>query len=284
MNSGYKYDHDDQIENVTKDKIVKFEVEFEIDVSDDISDEEPSYDDMPKLDPPDSDEDMPKLEEIPEDKLPKSTVTPKLINTKNGSKSHGPNFNMMDQYLEPPVNTNLFKIITTPMTINSIEKLKKSFLEPNKHICKLEVDLTNGITSEQYITRLYGAMTDCESCFKYFKQDMMVEAGADQDRWCLHCYFWINYDVSLRRQADGGHGGKIVDYVMKCAKSHNGDECTRKMACFLCDYNNGNVIPDILDSDKIYTSRVLTEPTDMNGVQYTFEDPADVGDSISIVV
>lgn len=95
----------------------------------------------------------------------------------------------------------------------------------------------------------------CSTCEKVFSSDMISNPNDDYEQLnCWHCFFWINYDSSLRSQCDGTYGLTIADYVVKCRDDHSYDKCTRKSdngGCFLCEHKIGLDIPNIIGGEKI---------------------------------
>ena len=89
----------------------------------------------------------------------------------------------------------------------------------------------------------------CDICEKLYMGDMII------DIICYHCFFWLNYDVSLRNNADDTNHLTIVEYIIKCKDDHDTSKCTRntdKGGCFLCDYKLGIPIIDIKNAKLIY--------------------------------
>lgn len=123
---------------------------------------------------------------------------------------------------------------------------------------------TNGMNADLYASLKLNcpSVVLCGYCQKYYMSDMVIktyDAEDDDDlSVCWHCYFWMNYDKSMRSVCDGFKGVKIVDYILKCSPDHIPDKCKRhtiKGGCFLCEHLSGIKIEDIKDSDKLYSSK-----------------------------
>ena len=126
----------------------------------------------------------------------------------------------------------------------------------------------------------------CTCCNKYYRPDMLVPPTPGDDpneSQCWHCFFWMNYSVPMRKQADGKHGMTISEYILKCKDLHELDKCTRNTdsgGCFLCEYNLGLPIIDIKDLYKLNRSTdVPDEPID-DDLDTTESHPTDITISI----
>jgi hypothetical protein len=145
------------------------------------------------------------------------------------------------------------------------EEIKYQFLEEeiqedNKQNININMTITtDGIneTDESYYKlekSLQNLLNKCSMCQKLYDKNMINNLDDSYNLICWHCFFWINYDVSLRSQCDGTHGLTIVEYVLKCRKDHNTNKCTRNSdsgGCFLCENIIGLDILNIIDGEKI---------------------------------
>ena len=92
----------------------------------------------------------------------------------------------------------------------------------------------------------------CNMCGKLYTNDMIFDIN---DITCYHCFFWINYDLSLRDIADNTSHLIISEYILKCKDDHDITKCSRhtdKGGCFLCEYKLGIPIIDIKNAKLIY--------------------------------
>lgn len=116
---------------------------------------------------------------------------------------------------------------------------------------------TEGISEEDNIVSNYVRsknLKKCDVCQRYYSLDMIVDPEG-LDSMCWHCLFWMNYDITCRKDVDGNLGMCIADYIYKCEKDHNMEICTKRTdqgGCFLCEYKLGYILSDIKDIWKIY--------------------------------
>jgi len=95
----------------------------------------------------------------------------------------------------------------------------------------------------------------CDMCGKKYTDDMIIDITNNDEYTCYHCFFWINYDLSLRDIADNAVNITIAEYILKCKDDHNIALCTRHTehgGCFLCEYKSGFPIINIRNSTLIY--------------------------------
>jgi hypothetical protein len=101
----------------------------------------------------------------------------------------------------------------------------------------------------------------CEMCGKKYTNDMIIDI-TNNDLTCYHCFFWINYDLSLRDIADNTVHLTIAEYILKCKDEHDITLCTRHTThggCFICEYKSGFPIINIKNSKLIYEETEETE-------------------------
>jgi len=118
---------------------------------------------------------------------------------------------------------------------------------------------TNGFTEEDaeykklsYATK--NTLKTCNMCGKIYTNDMIIDINND-DLMCYHCFFWINYDLSLRDIADNTTHLTIVEYIIKCKDYHDITLCTRHTnhgGCFICEFKTGFKIINIKNAKLIY--------------------------------
>jgi hypothetical protein len=97
----------------------------------------------------------------------------------------------------------------------------------------------------------------CVYCNKIYTADMIMDIHDINDKSCWHCFFWMNYDISMRKTCDGAMGLTIADYILKCTDDHVIEGCIRMSdvgGCFLCEYKLGLPILSIKDGHKIGNS------------------------------
>lgn len=93
----------------------------------------------------------------------------------------------------------------------------------------------------------------CVMCQKYYNNDMCTTQDS-QEKICYHCLFSMNYPPEMRNMVDGTFGLTIVEYILKCSPDHNQETCTYRTdvgGCFLCEYQLGFPIMDVIDADKL---------------------------------
>ena len=158
-----------------------------------------------------------------------------------------------DAGMIPPLVPNPF--INPPGFLNQLDVKKKS-----KSI-KLNLDniTTEGLSLQDLDGADYTSVKEnikgCNYCGKYYKLDMCIPTfEKDDDVSCWHCFFWMNYSLAIRKNADGVYGMTIVDYILKCSAIHETDKCQRNTdsgGCFLCEYNLGLPVTDIKDLHRL---------------------------------
>ena len=109
-----------------------------------------------------------------------------------------------------------------------------------------------------YVTKK--TLKSCGMCGKLYTNDMIIYIN-DNELTCYHCFFWINYDLSLRDIADNTVHLTIAEYVLKCKDDHDITLCTRHInhGCFLCEYKTGFSIINIKNAKLIYEETEETE-------------------------
>jgi hypothetical protein len=141
----------------------------------------------------------------------------------------------------------------------------------------LDIDekiLSEGIDDIEYIKKDINfhkyIFKNCTYCFKFYDLEMIADSYADEIM-CWHCFFWINHDISLRKNCDGTLGMTVVDYIKKCHEVHDTTKCKRQTdqgGCFLCEYKVGMKITDIKDIYKLYPEEEqhikIVESSDLN--------------------
>lgn len=123
---------------------------------------------------------------------------------------------------------------------------------------------TDGVSSRD--KHLYGNvhMDSCSICNKWFEENMMIPSQNPEETTCMHCYFWLNYDVAIREIADCqyvDYGISAVNYVSLCSEEHCMAECPRHGACLLCDFRNGVRITNIVGADALYPDNHVGKST-----------------------
>ena len=119
---------------------------------------------------------------------------------------------------------------------------------------------TEGISSlhiYQVENKVMDTIDMCIFCNKYYTEDMLISRDDTDNRHCYHCLFWMNYTIKNRKHVDGVFGMTIVDYIQKCKDFHEINTCTKNTdsgGCFLCEYNLGIPITDVIDLDKLYST------------------------------
>jgi hypothetical protein len=142
--------------------------------------------------------------------------------------------------------------------ISAKNKIPQNIKHNSKIYSKSKLDFitTDGVVNDgSHIIRadLLKLVHDCTYCLKRYNSDMIVDIH-DNEKMCWHCFFWMNYDISLRNNCDGTMGLTIADYVLKCSDEHKMDKCTRRTdngGCFLCEYKLEMPILSIKDGYKL---------------------------------
>lgn len=97
---------------------------------------------------------------------------------------------------------------------------------------------------------LRNSLITCGTCYKFYCPEMIFTLE-ESEKMCKHCFFWLNYDVSLRKEAEGKDGVSIAKYVLECCNDHDLSKCSRMGpygGCFLCEYKLGIPILHIKDA------------------------------------
>ena len=99
-------------------------------------------------------------------------------------------------------------------------------------------------------------MFQCQFCEMFYMNDMQ---SSGDGKPCLHCYFWLNYDLMKSKAPSKFEDAvyakdeeeievitKICDYIKKCHTDHDPSGCmSDNDSCFLCDYAFENFTTDI---------------------------------------
>ena len=96
-------------------------------------------------------------------------------------------------------------------------------------------------------------MSQCGTCMKFFSPTM-INYISKEELLCKHCFFWLNYDITLRKETDGMYGTTIAKYILNCYTDHDSTKCSRMGdhgGCFLCEYKLGIPILDIKDAEML---------------------------------
>ena len=111
-------------------------------------------------------------------------------------------------------------------------------------------------------------LSNCKYCEKWFEKELIIPSEKNKGQQCQHCFFWQNYNIDKRKEADSKYihlGISIVNYVLNCSDDHNFTQCKKNRSdCFLCDYKAGKKIENINNYEILYPNSSCEE-------QNTFE-------------
>jgi len=120
---------------------------------------------------------------------------------------------------------------------------------------------TDGLLSGQNIKKKI--LHYCNYCNKWFSDELIIPDINSGILKCQHCFFWQNYHMTKRKEADTKYshiGISIVNYVLNCYDDHDGVMCKKhRQECFLCDYKAGIEIDNINNSEILYPTSNIEE-------------------------
>ena len=121
----------------------------------------------------------------------------------------------------------------------------ESYESENEYIADVPMITTDGCQEDSIIYKksslqIKKTLKECDLCEKIYTDDMLIK---NQNEFtCYHCFYWINYDISMRDIAENTVDLSIAEYIIKCKDDHNTTLCTRNTnhgGCFLCEYKIG---------------------------------------------
>lgn len=92
----------------------------------------------------------------------------------------------------------------------------------------------------------------CDSCIKVHP----ISIKSTKNDKCIYCYFMDIYDAPNRDELDT-QPMTIGQFIKTYHKTHKGITCMNPSKCFLCKYNNGELLFDIKNPQLIYGNNMI---------------------------